>query len=209
MLALEWESGTTSKRNQSSIRQISSATSNVAFKTHESVTRVLGFEGICPYRSYLLCTFLLHMLIHSLLNDYNDERLTASKVLLRVKEEIKAGSLNSPLGTQYPPILVPLLKGCVILLRKHFFLSNLFPQCHHSLTPPKHLVFILFPPPIYPNVIQGSHSSSNPTFYMTPSQTILGQSNLTLEIYFCTLYSAVNHSLFIYFPFFTIELKSY
>lgn len=186
MLALEWESGTTSKRNQSPIRQISSATSNVAFKTHESVTSVLGFEGICPYRGYLLCTFLLHMLIHSLLNDYNDERLTASKVL-RVKEEIKAGNLNSLPGTQYPPVLVPLLKSPVILLRKHFFLSNLFPQCHHSLTPPKHLVFILFPPPLYPNVIQGSHSSSNPTFYMKPSQTILAQSNLILEIYFCAL----------------------
>lgn len=33
----------------------------------------------------------------------------------------------------------------VILLLKSFLLSNLFTPCHHPLTPPKHLVRVLFP----------------------------------------------------------------
>lgn len=88
----------------------------------------------------------------------------------------------------------------VILFQKLFFLSNLVPQCHLSLTPPKHRVFTLLPPSIYLNVIHSSHSSSNPTVYRKPSRTIPAQGKRSLGIYFFfTLHWAVNHCRFLFY----------
>lgn len=47
------ESGTTSKRNQDTIRQISSAASNDAFKARESVTSASGLGRTCPFREVI------------------------------------------------------------------------------------------------------------------------------------------------------------
>lgn len=78
LLTLAQKSGTTSKKSLDTIGQISSATFHDAFKAHDSVTSVSGLAGgggDCPFNEVISFPHSSYMLIHSLPNDSNDERL--------------------------------------------------------------------------------------------------------------------------------------
>lgn len=157
-----------------------------AFKAGESVTSVSGLGGTSPFRQVISFPPSSYMLICSLLNDSDNEKLS-SFLLLRWNigwEFILSTWYSRPSNSGLTFVeLSP-----VSLLQTPFLLSDLFTQCHHFLTPPKHFVFILFSPSIYLNVIHSSHSSSNPTSYMKHSQAILARSHVSLEIFASTLH---------------------